>query len=242
MNAQQGAHHRRLGIRALAATLAVVLILLLWRFLSLQIDTIKLEQITPQPLLSLTQTLPKIFLTLTPNPSQTPTPIPIVDPPSSTQILLSRSPEPTPVREPDPRFAEFQKVYGLAVRGGECVAPCVTGLVNSADGKELTLAEFIARLGPPDKVLVFLYTGSGHRPGEIVVVLFYIKKGFSISASRPFDLNDNITPDMVGGRLDLFQSRTIDGIAMEMAQMIGGPNIWAAEDWKGFGPIKVHGR
>ena len=76
----------------------------------------------------------------------------------------------------------------------------------------------------------------------IVAILLYVKGGFYIHASRPIDIRDEITPDMLVDRLDLFQSRTLDGIAMEEQQLTGKQIIRMAEAWKGFGPIKVHGR
>lgn len=185
---------------------------------------------------------------LAPAPTATATPDRLVQaltragtfaPPRSTPTHPATPSGPVPTHEPDPRFAEFQKEYGLEI-GKECVAPCITFVRDLAYGRPLKLGDFVSRVGLPEKVNVFLFSG-GER-ADIVAVLYYIKKGFSVFANRPIDPRDEITPDMFVGRLDLFHSRTLDGIAMESDRLTGTQNIRMAEDWKGFGPIKIHGR
>jgi hypothetical protein len=230
-------HHKRLIVKCVAIGLIITMALLFWWFVSLAPS--EQTQLVATPNLTLVPThTPTVML----NPTQTPTRIPIVDPPSASQILIPLTP--TPIRKPDLRFAELRKRYGLRVEGDwwkECDAPCTTAIVNLTDGKPVTIAELVARLGPPEKVYVSLYSG-GER-AQIVAELFYIQQGFVIFARRPTDAKAEITPNMLVDRLDLYTSRTAEGIIPEMIKMWGTATpLHEAEDWKGFGSVKVHGR
>lgn len=149
---------------------------------------------------------------------------------TSTSILL-------PIKL-DPRIKEFRDLYGIELDDQHCIAPCITTLQNP-----LTLGEFIQKVGTPDKVYGAVTT---EKP-LLIAFLFYFRRGFSIYASRPAfygsHMNLDLTPDMMVKRIDLWNSRTLPEIEIELSQLYKTDfHLAEGQDWSGFGSLKIQSR
>jgi hypothetical protein len=148
---------------------------------------------------------------------------------------------PTPITQLDSRIAEFEEMYRIAFRNKNCPAPCQNRVVNVPDGRPLTLGDIVERLGPPDTVIAYV-AGGGERQ-DIFAEVFYITKGVSFSVWRPIDPLNEITPNMLVSESILFQSRTREGIIVELEKLFRTTFMLSeSQNWTGFGPIKMHNR
>lgn len=151
----------------------------------------------------------------------------------------SFAPIPTPLSSPsigttaDPRMEEFQKLYGIKLLNRNCAAPC-----SSAVEGQLTLKEFIEKVGVPERVIA---TVAFHEPrGDLIVLLFYIRQGFSLTARREIDGKSEITPDMTVLEITLWNARTFPEMVREMERELPSAEaLGQSQEWAGFGPVKV---
>jgi hypothetical protein len=155
----------------------------------------------------------------------------------ATPILVS-----SPVVTPDLRIAEWESKYGWDFMNKLCAAPCRNVVRNRIDRKWIRLDDFIVKFGPPDKIIGAVV--GAHLP-DVGAELYYINRGVVIRAIRPIDPRNEVTPNMIVGQFDFLQSRTRAELLKEIETFYGKFVVLEfekAEEWKGFGPMKMLNR
>jgi hypothetical protein len=154
-----------------------------------------------------------------------PTIIPIlqISPVSTTRPVIHNS-----------RISELHDL-GVELMNQQCVAPC-----QSKVKSPLTLGEFIQKVGVPEKVYGSLL--SPEKP-DIIATLIYVRKGFFVHASRYAWYNSKwnfeTTPEMNIDRIDLWNSRTLNELSIELSKAYQVDfHLEKVQDWTGFGPLK----
>lgn len=136
-----------------------------------------------------------------------------------------------PDLSPDVRIAQFESL-GIYLVNQKCSAPC-----DSPIRPNLTLGEFIQKVGAPEKV------SSLHVGSEYKVDLVYANRGFIVFAYRPFnDDPTTMTPDMLVTSVRLYNARSLDALEQEV-MIVSGVKVpfEKYQDWTGFGPVRSVG-